>query len=180
MALVSLAAQCLSISVDIVNTDIIEQSIQAQLLCLTFESRDYDLSALIAAGYSTEDDRRQFCLLVRLFFEDIVARLLVHFQVPINNAIPLADRVLFLKPHIQPAVRLNAFFDLREYSSPEEPSLRNIEKLVIAVRSVLEQVALMGLSPVGAPLGYKTKLCRNWQKYGTCPHADKCVFAHGV
>lgn len=168
MNLVSLAARCLSISV---NTDIIEQSIQAQLLCLDFESRDYDLSALLAARYATEDDRRQFCLLVRLFFEDIVTRLLVHFQVPINNVIPLADRVLFLKPHIQPAVRLNAFFDLRDMD-PGEPSLRTIEKLVIAVRSVLEQVALVGMNPSGK--------CHNWQKYGTCPHADKCVFAHGV
>ena len=220
MDLVNLAAQCLSVSVGVVNPDpreleecmqqlaeinrrihglsrpvnILEQSIRAQLACLAVESKDwkYNLSSILTARYDTEHDRRQFCLLVRLLFEEIVNHLLSHFQVTVNTTMPLADRVLFLKPHIQPAVRLNAFFDLKDYSSlgvhlySGEPSMRTIEKIIIAVRGVIDHTKQTLSEPTssittsgGAPSGYKTKLCRNWQKYNSCPHGEKCMFAHG-
>jgi hypothetical protein len=30
------------------------------------------------------------------------------------------------------------------------------------------------------PEKYKTKLCENWEKFGTCRYDEKCCFAHGV
>ena len=166
-----------------------------------------------------EQKRRMISLEIRLGFEEMLNALILHFSCPAKEGMPLADRVLFLKPHMQPQVRLNAFFDIKEYASlgvhkyihgSNAISYRVLEKMVVALRSVMEetktclrtyqlstQVALSqrstrmehgelynkstsNLSIVSGPGKYKSIMCRNWIKYRECPHANKCLFAHGL
>eukprot|EP01012_Entosiphon_sulcatum_P061529 TRINITY_DN87161_c0_g1_i1.p1 TRINITY_DN87161_c0_g1~~TRINITY_DN87161_c0_g1_i1.p1 ORF type:complete len:295 (-),score=40.17 TRINITY_DN87161_c0_g1_i1:140-982(-) len=36
-----------------------------------------------------------------------------------------------------------------------------------------------GTKPPLDPSKYKTKMCRNWKRYGSCPYENVCAFAHG-
>lgn len=156
---------------------------------------------LVSGSLSSDEDRRRVCLELRLGFEEMLNLLLFHFGCPVTEGMPLGDRVLFLKPYMNPPVRLNSFFDIKEYSSlgvhkaimgSDIVPLRAVEKMVVAFRGVLEEtrIAIRNKSEVKkqenartanvAGVGkYKTVMCRNWKKYSSCPHGDRCLFAHG-
>jgi hypothetical protein len=141
-------------------------------------------------------DKAFLCLQVRLCFEEILNMLITFHNCPKQEGMPLGDRVLFLKQHIFPPVRLNCFFDLKEYSSlglhnpiisTTTMDMRTIEKIIVSLRCVIEEAAVCLENKTVKPPGrevpggktYKTVMCRNWKKYSSCPHGEKCLFAHG-
>jgi arginine deiminase len=58
------------------------------------------VECLISNGLRTEEDRSRICLELRLAYEELLNCLILHFNCPLTEGMPIGDRVLFLKPHL--------------------------------------------------------------------------------
>jgi hypothetical protein len=128
-----------------------------------------------------------FCIFMKAAFEYMLLALVNHFKLS-QVTESLHDRLVLLKEHITPVARLNAFFDLKEAvnrgSHGNDISLDTLEEIVFMFRkSMAEMIRILEEPPAAKKTldrtKYKTTLCRNWTRNKSCPHGEKCSFAHG-